>query len=525
MHKKRAIVSFISLVSVTILAMHPRYRCNIRATEYGYICVCNSTYCDTLDIAYPESSKEYTLVTTSRSKDRFHYKTGKFGDEDDCCKKKRHAYLEVDTSKTFQTMQGFGGAYTGAVTQVVSKLSTNMRKCFYKSYFSHAVGMGYSFIRIPLGGSDFDFAPWAYNEYPENDANLSNFTQLDPRDLLRNAQIRDLKAISRNNFIKLLAVSWGPPRWMKMKNEWQGGADNQLKPEYYQTWADYHLKWLQLMDNDCTKIWALSTGNEPASAAIIPFQALHWNASNQAKWIAEHLGPTIKNSKYAYIDLHGMDDNRDLAPAWIDEMDRADKRALEYLSGLEFHAYSDKALGPEILDEFQDRFPDKQIWYTEMCFGPYFMSAYPGPRQGTWGRAQKLTYILMENLSHSTVGYIDWNLMLNHKGGPTNFGLLDAPILVKKDYTEMYKQPIFYVMAHFSKFIPTGSIRIGTTLTGHGSRALRIVAFQRPDNRITVVIYNNAARKTVCLEVRDKLCGTVVIRIKPKSINTLIYAY
>lgn len=97
-----------------------------------------------------------------------------------------------------------------------------------------------------------------------------------------------------------------------------------------------------------------------------------------------------------------------------------------------------------------------------MCFGTFFMTKYPGPRLGTWGRAQRLTYILMENLCHSTVGYMDWNIVLNYQGGPSYFNNIDSPIIVSKDFKEMYKQPIFYVMAHFSKFIPTGSIRIRT---------------------------------------------------------------
>lgn len=245
------------------------------------------------------------------------------------------------------------------MTHVVSKLSSNLQRCLFRSYFSHSDGMAYSYLRIPIGGSDFDFTPWAYNEYPENDAKLSNFTKLDPRDLERNAQLKDLKSIAKNPSIKLLAAAWGPPKWMKFNNEWKGGEDSQLKPKYYQTWAEYHLKWLRLMDKDGLQIWAMSTGNEPKSAIQIPFQSVYWTPENQAKWIAENLGPMIKNSSYSHVELHGLDENRDLAPAFIDGMAKTDERSLNYLTGLEFHAYSDKSLEPTILDQFQDRFPNK----------------------------------------------------------------------------------------------------------------------------------------------------------------------
>lgn len=158
----------------------------------------------------------------------------------------------------------------------------------------------------------------------------------------------------------------GSPPWMKQKNNWIGGVDNQLKPEYYQTWADYHLRWLELMEKDNMKIWALSTGNEPKSAHQIEFQILSWNASDQAVWIAKNLGPTLKNSKFSNIEIHGFDDNRDLAPDWIDGMMKGDKQAFDYLSGLEFHAYSDKALGPQFLDQCHSKFPNIQIWYVNI---------------------------------------------------------------------------------------------------------------------------------------------------------------
>lgn len=386
------------------MASLTRKPCRVKEEKFGYVCVNDEKYCDTLDVPEEIANNEYLLVTSSKNKDRFVYETGKIE-----CGKLTKTLVDIDSSKRYQTMQGFGGGYTGSVSHLINNLSPNMQKCLFKSYFSHDVGMRYSYLRVPIGGCDFDLSPWAYNELPENDANLSNFTQLDSRDLIRNRQLKELMRVSKNHGVKILGVNWGPPKWMKEKNDWNGGENNKLKKEYYQTFADYHLKWLDLMHNDGIPIWAISTGNEPASAKYIEFQALYWNAADQAVWIADNLGPTLKNSKYSNIEIHGLDENRDVAPDFIGKMEESDARAFEYITGLQFHAYADKGLEPHSLDNFQDKFPDKQIWYTEMCFGAFFMTQHIGPRLGTWDRAQSLVNILIENLSHSTVGYAYFN--------------------------------------------------------------------------------------------------------------------
>lgn len=131
---------------------------------------------------------------------------------------------------------------------------------------------------------------------------------------------------------------------------------------------------------------------------------------------------------------------------------------------------------------------------------------------------------MIEDFTHSTVGFIDWNLILNYQGGPNYMdNYIDAPITLSEDFNEMHKQPIFYVMAHFSKFITPGSVRIQTHLSGKASKPIRTIAFLRPDGKITVILYNNSGKATIHVVIRDKQGSKVTIKIKPKSINTLVY--
>lgn len=214
-------------------------------------------------------------------------------------------------------------------------------------------------------GCDFDLEPWTYNQIPENDVNLSNFTELHAKDVLRTNLIKQLMNVSQNFDIKIVGVTWSPPKWMKQRGGWPGKNDSRLKPEYYQTWADYHLKWLDVMQNAGIPIWAISTGNEPNFAQFTPFIGLNWKASDQAKWISENLGPTIKKSKYANVEIHTFDDNRDTVQDWLKEMNSSVKGALNFISAIGVHGYFDKVTEPSILDEIKEQFPDKSIYYSK----------------------------------------------------------------------------------------------------------------------------------------------------------------
>jgi hypothetical protein len=87
---------------------------------------------------------------------------------------------------------------------------------------------------------------------------------------------------------------------------------------------------------------------------------------------------------------------------------------------------------------------------------------------GNWLRAERLGHDIMFDLQNHAHGWIDWNLIVDHKGGPNHLkNFCDAAMVANKDYSDIYVQPKFHYMGHFSRFIPPGAVRIGSAAVGN----------------------------------------------------------
>lgn len=514
---KACILVIIGLSSV--FAIETWYPARLKQTADGHTSVCTEDYCDTLDVPEPGPGNRFVLISSSKSGERFNYSKGEFSTDDFVSTGNDSStnVLQVNRKNLHERVKilGFGGAWTGSVTYILNRLSPKLRACFYNSYFSIEDGARYSLIRVPIGGSDFDFDKWVYNLYPQNDTKLSNFTKLDERDVVRNQQIKELKQVTNRKSFKIIGCAWTCPPWMKERGRWNGKLDNQLKQEYHQTWANYHVKWTKLMTHDSIPIWALSTGNEPFFTNFVPNVALTWLPRVQSRWFTSSLLPALQRTGLKDTRIIGYEDVRPESINWLEKMDQEVSFATNYLDYVGIHGYLDSKSDPNILKEIPQRFRLPTL-YTEMSF-------QGGVKLGSWERAENLTTILMESLQHSTAGYIDWNLILNSTGGPTMSSPLDAFIIVNDDFTTLEKQPMFYAMAHFSRFIPPGSIRIDANICGIHSKVVKSLAYVRKDSKIVVILFNTADH-SVDLNMEDELKGSAPIELSPRSINTIIYS-
>lgn len=523
----KVLISISIFLINSVLSLDTWYPCKLKETVDGFNCVCTEDgYCDTLDVPEPVYGNRFVLITSSMAGERFNYTKLQFGSDNGQNSSSSSSSwtcpptgttLKINRRKHFLESRifGFGGAFTGTVSHILNHLSPKLQQCFYNSYFAIDEGLRYTLMRIPIGCSDFDIEKWAYNLTPENDKKLSNFTQLSRQDRLRNQQIKQLKSASGNGNLQIIGCAWSPPPWMKSKNQWNGRTDNQLKPEYYQTWANYLTRWARLMIQDGIPIWGLSTGNEPLYGKNLNDSALSWKPNDQARWFDKNLRPAMDRSRLSNLRIIGYDDHRGGAIEWLNQMEVEKSKIVDDMDILGIHAYFDSTTNANILDEITDQY-DVPILYTEMSFR--------NVTHGSWQRAEELINILMSILSRNVVGYVDWNLILDSNGGPRflNFPL-DAFIIVNDDFKSFEKQPMFYAMAHFSRYIPPGSIRIDTNICGAHKDAVQSVAYWRIDGKTSIILYNSAEHG-VDLTINDENKGTAKITLKPKSLNTIVYS-
>uniref|UniRef100_A0A1B6MEL5 Glucosylceramidase n=1 Tax=Graphocephala atropunctata TaxID=36148 RepID=A0A1B6MEL5_9HEMI len=416
----------------------------------GYICVCNSTYCDTIDRPAPLARGLFHWYSTSNSTPGFSHTTGTFQPEPSFSNSSGGVF-RINASVTFQEFLGFGAAFTDTSGILISSLPAGAQDNLIESYFGTS-GIEYNLGRLPIGGTDFSPRPYTLDDVPF-DEDLQHFNLTEEDHSYKIPYIKKALSVSERG-INLTGCSWMAPAWMKDNANNRRGY---LRAKYFHVWAQYHIKFLEAYQKEGIDIWGLSGGNEVMLSMMLPVALNSLNctletAPIQRLWLKEHLKPLLVASNFSNVKFLGLEDARLFAPYWMSRF-AEDPEAYQYLDGLALHWYFDFFSSPSILSKLHEDFPDKMIMYTESSINFAPMSKYLGP----WMVAALYSHNIIENLSHWTQSYMDWNLAVDLEGGPS-LGLdVAGAIVVNSTAGEFYKQPVFYAIGHFSKFIPPGS--------------------------------------------------------------------
>merc|ERR1711871_432971 len=249
-------------------------------------------------------------------------------------------------------------------------------------------------------------------------------------------------------------------------------------------------------DRHGVDFWAVTAGNEPAGNTG-KWQDLKFTANQQRDFIKSALGPALReNTATSHLDLLMLDDQRIHLDSWTDAV-LGDPESAQYVAGIALHWYAaTEDITPSPLyfgemDTAHEKYGEKfYMIATEACEG--FLPWSKGVNPGDWGRAETYAHDILGDLNHWAEGWTDWNAWLGADGGPNwANNQVDAPIIVDAP-DHFYKQPMYYAMAHFSKYVTPGSkrIKVTSTATGLGRSPMECGAFLRPDGLVALVVLN-----------------------------------
>ncbi|CAL8256213.1 unnamed protein product [Boreogadus saida] len=487
--------------------------------DFGHgsvVCECNSTYCDSVGPLIVPSLGQFTAYLSSKAGSRLEQVHGQVIKNSTAVGLR----LTIVPFQKYQEVRGFGGAMTDAAAVNILSLSPATQDQLLRQYFSPD-GIGYTVVRVPMASCDFSLRLYTYADTP-GDYGLENFT-LAPEDtnmkipLLQRAQAMSPQPLA------LLASAWSAPAWLKTNGALTGKGSLKGRPggKEHKTWAQYYVRFLEEYAKHNLSFWALTTGNEPSAGQMTnySFQAMGFTAEEQRDWVAMDLGPAVMASIHPHTHILILDDNRLLLPYWA-EVVLSDVEAGRYIHGVAVHWYLDSLVPAEIsLGTTHHLFPEYYLFGTEACAG--WSPVDRGVKLGSWERAEQYAASILQDLNHYVVGWTDWNLALDPGGGPNwvnNF--VDSPIIVNQKQDVFYKQPSFYSMAHFSKFLLKGSRRVG--LSASKETTLEFSAFIRPDGSVVLIILNRSALE-VQFEVWDHSVGFIPSTAPPRSLLTLAW--
>lgn len=483
------------------------------------VCVCNSTYCDTTPDNRTLTPPPGTFSTYTSSRSGLRMALNLNASMSQSCQNapRNSVVLQVNTSQTYQTILGFGGAFTDSNGMNIRSLSLATQANLMASLFHPTTGNSYNLGRVPIGGTDFSTRPYTYDDH-EEDFTLSKFS-LAPEDYqYKIPYIRQALQLAPN--LLLDSAAWSAPPWMKTNDAINGYGF--LAEPFYQTYVDYLLLFLDAYARNGVPIWAISTGNEPLDAYIpgSTINSMGWAPTTLANFIVNYLGPSLANSTFNNTQILTLDDQRILLPDVIRIL--FDTPGVEnYVAGIAVHWYDDFFVSPDVLTQTHNDFPNKFILMNEACAGSSPFD-YPKVILGSWDRGEQYALSLIQYFNNWSVGWMDWNFALNMQGGPNWIeNYVDALIIVNADADEFYKQPTFYCVKHFSRFVPRGSVRIG--ITSQPRDDLSWTAFLTPEQEVVVVVYNRNQVATA-VSIRDPNAGTICLTLPAQSLTTITYA-
>jgi glucosylceramidase len=380
-----------------------------------------------------------------------------------------YQFIDVDTAQTFQSVDGFGYALTDGSAYLINKLSASDKNSLLQELFGNGENaIGVSYLRISIGSSDLNASVFSYDDMPagQTDVNLTQFSlSQDTIDLI--PVLKQILSINPN--IKILGSPWSPPVWMKDNGSSIGGS---LQTQYYNVYANYFVKYIQQMQANGITITSITPQNEPLFGGNNPSMVM--TAEQELDFIKNDLGPAFKAANIS-TKIIVYDHNCDRPDYPITILN--DAAAKQYVDGSAFHLYAGDI---SALSTVHNSFPDKNLYFTEQ---------WTGANETFSGNLQWHTKnVMIGTVRNWGKASLEWNLASDPNYNPhTQGGCTECKGAVTIG-SGVTRNVSYYIVAHFSKFVPPGSVRLQSNEIGN----LRDVAFRTPAGKKVLIVLNDA---------------------------------
>jgi glucosylceramidase len=409
--------------------------------------------------------------------------------------------IDVDSKKAYQTIDGFGFALTGGSAQLIQQMDPAKRAALLQELFADdGNNIGVSYLRLSVGSSDMNDHVFSYDDLPEGqtDTSMAKFS-LDPDKADVIPVLKQILAIDPK--IKILASPWSAPLWMKTTGVARGGV---LKPEYFSAYADYFVKYIQGMKAEGISIDTLTIQNEPLNEKNTPSMLML--ETEQHDFIKDDLGPAFKKAGIkTKIVLYDHNLDHPLYPLSI----LRDPATAKYIDGTGFHLYGGTV---DAMTEVHNAFPNKNLYFTEQSVTDHTGS-------DAINVSKPVARVMIGVSRNWSKNILLWNLAADPQNGPhtNDGGCSGCRGAITIDGSNVTRLLAYYTMAHASKFVRPGSIRIDS----NNLDPLPNVAFKTPDGK-EVLIVSNISDSAQKFDVRS---GTKVFTtsLNAGSVGTYVW--
>ncbi len=411
------------------------------------------------------------------------------------------AILNLYPQETFQTFLGFGGAFTQSAGTVFLSLDASAQDAVVEAYFGKD-GLGYTIGRCPLDGCDFSTAPYAAVSDPADEA-LNGFSiREDERHILPFI----LRAGALCPELRVMLSPWSPPAFMKTNAQRCHGG--KLLPQFRARWAEYICTYIQAYKARGIHVFAVSVQNEPN--AVQDWDSCLYLGREERDFVSEYLAPALRRHGLSDIALTVWDHNKERL---LDRADMifSDPAARAAVRAIGFHWYSGDHF--EALSLAARKYPEKLLIFTEGCI-EYKHYAYASAVDN----AERYAHELIGGMNNGLHAFLDWNLLLDHNGGPNYVGnFCEAPVMVCEDGSLQFHCS-YAAIGHFSRYIRPGAVRTGSS---RFSDSIELTAWMNADGKLACVILNKTERSESCwLRMNGKLYPLL---LPQHSISTAVF--